>query len=248
MISVQERVYRRFEARFRNIPTTTTALLVVLTALHVADGLDSRPRYAWWAKLLFARPEAALVRWGARDGRAVEDGEVWRLLSYGFLHWDWGHLALNGLALWGLGRFLEAIFGPVRFLWLFVVSIVGGGLFSQTADRDVVSAGASGGIFGLLGALVVFGVLRRASLPDELRALFGWKLWPWILLNLGVGLLLPFIDNRAHVGGLVAGSLAVLPLGDHITSNRVPNPTVSIVIMLMLTVLLSGAAGMVMLR
>lgn len=248
MIPVQERVFRRFEARFSHLPVTTIGLLAVLLTIHIADGLDSRPRWAWWARIALARPEAALIRWGARDGQSVEDGEVWRLVSYGFLHWDWGHLALNGLALWGLGRFLEAIFGPVRFLWLFVVSVVGGGLLSQTAARDVVSAGASGGIFGLLGALVMFGVLRRATLPDELRALFGWKLWPWILLNLGVGVLLPFIDNRAHVGGLIAGSLAVLPLGDHITHNRAPGAAVGVVMLIVLTIVLTWSAAMVWLR
>ncbi|MFN7144826.1 MAG: rhomboid family intramembrane serine protease [Myxococcota bacterium] len=241
-----ERADRRFDAQVEQRPWTTWALVVVLVVLHLAVGLDSRPRQAWWVKLGWPRPEPALVRWGAIDPGRIADGEAWRLVSYGFLHTDWLHLGLNALALWGLGRVVEAVFGPVRALWLFVVSVVGGGLLSLVGGGTVL-VGASGGVFGLLGALVAFGLRRQSALSTSVREVFGWKLWPWILLNLLIGLALPFVNDKAHVGGLVAGALASLPLGDRIT-DATPRRPVSVALLVVLTVALAWAEGMVDVR
>jgi rhomboid protease GluP len=215
------RAWRRAEHRLEVYvslrPTLTVALLASLVFVHVVTGLAGGGDV--WARIFGMRSEAVMLRFGAREGRHVIHGEVWRLLASGFLHWDVTHLFMNGLALWGLGRLCEAVFGPVRFLWLFLMSVLGGALLSQTGALQVVSAGASGGIFGLLGGLAVFGLRRRDALSPGLREMFGKRLWPWIALNLGIGIALPFIDNRAHVGGLVAGAVCGGLLGDRITDN-----------------------------
>lgn len=241
-----ERADRRYDAQVEQRPWTTWALVGVLVALHVATGLDSRPKEGLLVRLFWPRPEPVRVRWGALAPERLADGELWRLVSYGFLHLDWLHLGLNALGLWGLGRVVEAVFGPVRALWLFVVSVVGGGLLSLLGGGTVL-VGASGGLFGLLGALVAFGLLRRRALSSSLREVFGWRLWPWILLNLALGLLLPWVNDKAHVGGLLAGALAALALGDRVTEHA-PRPAVSFGLLVVLTVVLAWAAGMVDVR
>ncbi|MDP2317665.1 MAG: rhomboid family intramembrane serine protease [Pseudomonadota bacterium] len=239
---------RRFVARVARPPRATVALLAVLVALHVATGVASAPGTGVWQQIFGSRSRETMVEFGARDGSLVAAGEVWRLVSHGFLHWDLSHLFMNGLALWGLGRLCETVFGPVRFYWIFLVSVLGGGLFSQTAGAQVVSAGASGGVFGLLGALVAFGVSRRRRLSPRLSAVFIEQLWPWILVNLGIGLLLPFIDNRAHVGGLLAGAACALVLRDQVTSDRPPPRGVTAAMIGTMALVLTWAAAMVALH
>jgi rhomboid protease GluP len=236
----------RYDAQVEQRPWTTWALVALLALVHVASAFDSRPRQEWWVKVFWPRPEAARVRWGAVAPDRVADGELWRLVSHGFLHLDWLHLGLNAFGLWGLGRVVEAVFGPVRALWLFVVSVAGGGLLSL-AGGGTVLVGASGGLFGLLGALVTFGLRRRADLSTSLREVFGWRLWPWIVLNLAIGVLLPFVNDKAHVGGLVTGALAALPLGDRVT-HHAPRPAVSVGLLVVITAVLAWAVGMAEVR
>ncbi len=241
-----QRADRRYDTQVAERPWTTWALVGVLVGVHLAVGLDSRPRQSVWVRLFWPRPENARVRWGAIEPERIADGELWRLVSYGFLHLDWLHLGLNALGLWGLGRVVEAVFGPVRALWLFVASVVGGGLLSLVGGGTVL-VGASGGLFGLLGALVTFGLRRRAALSTSVREVFGWKLWPWIVLNLVIGLALPFVNDAAHIGGLLTGALAALPLGDRITDHG-QRPGVSLGLLVVLTTVLAWAAGMVEVR
>ncbi len=237
------RASRRFERWLDHRPLATRALLLGLAGVYLWTGFAQRGHVPLWARLLGIRREAVMLRFGARDGERVADGEAWRLLTHGFLHWDASHLLMNGLALWGLGRLAEAVFGPARFLWCFLLSVLGGGLLSQTGPIEVVSAGASGGVFGLLGALVVFGWRRRPWMPTEMRHLFGRRLWPWILVNLAIGLLLPFVDNRAHIGGLLAGAVCGAVFTDRVTDNHLPHPLVTSAIRAADVLLFVGAAG-----
>jgi rhomboid protease GluP len=80
-----------------------------------------------------------------------------------------------------------------------------------------LTVGASGGIFGLLGAAFVFGWKQGRALPDDTAAFFRRRLVPWILVNLAIGLLLPFIDNLGHIGGLVTGCLLGMVLDNRVT-------------------------------
>ncbi|MES2644863.1 MAG: rhomboid family intramembrane serine protease [Myxococcota bacterium] len=239
---------RRFIARLARPPRATAALLGLLVAIHVLGGLLTAPGQGTWLRIFGIRPAEMMVRLGARDGARVADGEVWRMVSAGFLHWDVAHLFMNGLALWGLGRLCEIVFGPVRMYWLFLLCVIGGNLLSQTADAAIISAGASGGVFGLLGALVAFGLSRRKSLSPPLREVFTRQLFPWILLNLGIGILLPFIDNRAHIGGLVTGAVCAVVLGDSLTDDHRPWPWATVAMALAMGVMLVWTAAMVALH
>ncbi|MFZ5814831.1 MAG: rhomboid family intramembrane serine protease [Bacillota bacterium] len=145
-----------------------------------------------------------LMRWGANHGLMVfRDGEQWRLLTHVLLHGGLMHLGLNMWALWSLGRHTELIYGPSRMAFIYLVAGVAGGIGS-TAFRPgyIPSVGASGAIFGLLGALIYWG----QSFRD--RPVNWHGLWGPVVANLVLGLFLPFIDNHAHIGGLVGGALA----------------------------------------
>ena len=134
----------------------------------------------------------------------VADGEYYRLLTSAFLHGGILHLLLNMYALFLFGPQIEAAFGRWRFTALYLVSALGGSALSYAfSPPNQPSLGASGAVFGLLGAfLVVSRRLRRDTTPVLVL----------LAINLGYGFLVPRIDWRAHVGGLVAGALVALVL------------------------------------
>lgn len=213
-----QRTARRFGHYYVSSPRLTMALLASFVVMHGVTGLlDWRAgRASPWFAVFGARSTETLVALGGRSHALIAEGEVWRLLTCGWLHGDLSHLFFNSLAFWGLGRLCEAVFGPARMLWLFVVCVLGGSLLGQTGD-GALSVGASGGVFGLMGALVGFGMRRRRTMAPALREVFTRQMWPWILLNLVIGAVIPFIDQRAHVGGLVTGAVWGLLLGDRVT-------------------------------
>jgi rhomboid protease GluP len=130
---------------------------------------------------------------------------------------------MNTLALGGLGRIAESVYGGRRFLALLLLSTLGGGAASWLAGVGL-SVGISGGVFGLMGALVTYGLWHRAALPHALRELFGRRLAPWVLVNLALGLpLAGVVDNACHLGGLVTGAIIGPFLADHILDNRRPS-------------------------
>lgn len=128
----------------------------------------------------------------------VYDGEWWRLLSSGFLHYGPLHLAFNMFALYVLGRDLEPAFGRVRFLALYAVSMLGGGVSVYLFD-DLTSqvAGASGAIYGLMGALLVT-LLRLKLNTNSVLMVIG--------LNVVMSFTIPNISWIGHFGGIAAGA------------------------------------------
>lgn len=213
-----------FTAGIRRRGWVTWILLAVCVATHVALGLvmATRGKGLLWATF-GSRGVRLLGRAGGLTHAALH-GEPWRAASSLFLHADALHLALNGLALWGLGELCEALYGPVRFLWLFLLCGLGGSLVSLTGNTEV-TVGASGSLFGLMGAAMVFGWRYRRVLPADLGALLRRQLLPWVALNLGIGAVLPFVDNRAHVGGLVTGLFLGSILGNRIVPGAESGPT-----------------------
>ena len=141
----------------------------------------------------------ALFRLEALGGEpvGVADGEWYRMLSAAFLHQQIWHLALNMFALWVLGGALEPVLGRWRFIALYLLSALGGSAASL-ATSDVISFGASGAVFGLMGALFV--VLRRFGRDVSAVLVI-------LALNLVLGFVVPGIDWRAHLGGLVTGAV-----------------------------------------
>lgn len=130
--------------------------------------------------------------------------EWWRLLSSAFLHFGLLHLAMNMLALWVLGRDLEVLLGKLRFVAVYVVSLLGGSasvfLFS---DIRTPTAGASGAIYGLMGAILV-AVLRLKLNPTGAIGI--------IAINVVLSVSIPGISLLGHLGGLVVGAIAMVAM------------------------------------
>lgn len=198
-------------------PYVTVSLIATMTLIHLSLGGLMMARRGAGPLLALAgeRPTRLLVRAGAMRGARVDLGELWRLISCIFLHGDGLHLLLNMLALWALGRLCEALYGPQRFLGLFLLSGLCGASFSWLGG-NLNSVGASGGIFGLLGAGFIFGWRYRERLPEPMSVFLRRRLAPWIAINLLIGFLIPFIDNLGHIGGLVGGSILAMTMGNAI--------------------------------
>jgi len=138
----------------------------------------------------------------------VHDGEVWRLLTCGLLHGGLLHIGFNAMAFANVGSVIERFYGRAVLLLTFFVSVLGGSLASQLL-MDKTSLGASGGILGLVGFLLVVGVRHRPILPVDLAK----SIIRSLLFMAALGLVAwKFIDNAAHAGGLIAGCLVALPI------------------------------------
>jgi rhomboid protease GluP len=139
-------------------------------------------------------------------------GEWWRLVTPAFVHGGLLHLAFNIMALLNLGALAEALTGRLRFLAVFFLGTAAATGASAWWSPDRVSVGASGGVFALVGALLAFGLRHRRALPEPARRRLVRDMI-WIVgVNLVLGQSIPYIDNSAHVGGLVGGLLLGLLL------------------------------------
>ncbi len=196
---------------------------------------------------------AVMLNFGANLGPLVATGDLWRLVASIFLHWNLLHLGLNAYALYFLGRNLEAFYGAWAFLVIFILAGVGGSTASAVFDGRI-SAGASGGVFGLLGASLVFAWKYRGLLPPRVTRIMGTALLPWVILNLGIGALIPAIDHAAHLGGLVCGAvLAALVQPAALLEarglvSRTPRILVSITLSLLVVSAMSAGANILRLR
>src|SRR5262245_42412019 len=135
---------------------------------------------------------------------ATRQGEWWRLLTCATLHVNFMHIWMNGQALLGLGRLMESVASRYHLCLIFLLSALCGSLFSLLLLPNTTSAGASGGLTGLIGFLAVLGYRRKEELP---RGFF--KSIVISICFMGVIGLVGFaiIDNAAHLGGLIAGAL-----------------------------------------
>ena len=127
---------------------------------------------------LWHTPKGVQLAWGANFGPATQDGQWWRLFTAQFVHFGVLHLGMNMAALWDVGRLVERLYGRWRFAVLYGASGVAGNLLSLVVQgNQAVSAGASGAIFSLYGALLVFLWRERRQVePGEFRWIFGGAL------------------------------------------------------------------------
>ncbi|WP_329414886.1 rhomboid family intramembrane serine protease [Nocardia vinacea] len=132
---------------------------------------------------------------------AVAHGQYVRLIGSGFLHYGPIHLLLNMFALYVVGRSIEPVLGRVRYLMVYLVSLLGGSATVMVFARDSLTAGASCAVYGLFGAITVI-LIRVRQNPNQMLILIG--------INVFISFSLPGISLAGHLGGLAAGTLAAL--------------------------------------
>lgn len=175
----------------------TDALLAVLIAVFVAETFDGREA---------AIQAAGLVK------PAVRNGELWRVITAPLLHASFLHIWMNGLALFSTGRLVEVHSRREYLPLTFFMSALVGSLASVVFYPDTTSVGASGGIMGVIGFLLVLSYQRRETLPPG----FSRNILVSIAATAVMGLVAySVIDNAAHLGGLVAGVLLALIVDLH---------------------------------
>ena len=185
---------------------------ILIFVLMLADGVAIR---GW-------TPEV-MLGWGGNFGPVTRAGEWWRLVSSMFLHYGFFHLAFNMLALVYFGRIVERLLGNVGFLVTYFVAGIGGSIASVAWRTDVVSAGASGAVYGIAGALIGFLVWRRDTIPLPVLKRLRNGMISFLAIEMYYGIKQPQIDMAAHVGGLIAGFLCGLVLSQPLALGMVAN-------------------------
>lgn len=157
---------------------------------------------------VFRPASADLFRWGANSAWAVtRDHEYWRLLTATFLHGGLIHLGMNMLGLWGAGQLLSRLYGNGQFLLVYGASALAGSAASlHFGAQTAVSVGASGAVFGVLGAVLVAAYRHRERLPKTMARSILASEGVFLAYALVNGFSRAGIDNAAHVGGLLAGA------------------------------------------
>ena len=148
---------------------------------------------------------------GFVHGRAVADGEWWRLLTGAFLHLNVLHIAFNMYALWLFGPIMEQMYGHVEFAVIYLLCALGGNVLTILLAPDVPALGASGAIFGLFGLAFIVSRRRHLLLGPQARAVLS-QVGTLLVLNLIITFTIPFISWTGHVGGLIVGGVIGLLL------------------------------------
>ncbi len=150
------------------------------------------------------RPDEYL-RFGANFAPLTTGGEWWRLLTCTFVHFGIVHFAFNMWALWDAGRLTEKIYGNGWFATLYLFSGVAGSCASILWNQAAISAGASGAVFGVFGALLAYLTVQRGSVPPEVINRLRISTSIFVVYSLFYGFANTGIDNAAHLGGLASG-------------------------------------------
>jgi len=184
---------QRTTGRNQGIVTTTLiGINVGIYLLQLAGGASINANSGW------------IFEHGALYGPLVAQGDWYRLLTAAFLHYGPIHLGMNMLALWWIGRPLEAYLGSVRYLMLYLVSGLAGSAGALIASPNGITVGASGAIFGILGAAIV---LERQG-----NYVLGGSALTLLIVNIAFTFAVPGISIGGHLGGLAAGALSILVL------------------------------------
>lgn len=192
-------------------PIITYALLLINLLLFVITALESNN--------LFEIDMNVLYKYGGLVSTDYLNGFSYiRIITSGFLHAGLLHLLFNMYALYVIGPQLESFFGKIKYIIIYLGSIIFGNLLSLLfLNGNYISCGASGAIFGLLGALVYFGYHYRVYLSDVIKS----QIIPLIAINLIIGLCASNINIIAHIGGLIGGVLVAKAVGVKYKSSKV---------------------------
>ncbi|HEY3744175.1 MAG TPA: rhomboid family intramembrane serine protease [Bryobacteraceae bacterium] len=218
-----------FQSKLRSA-TPRVFITPILVALNVAVYLAMVAT----GVSFYDPPIDSLIKWGADFGPLVTHGQSWRLFTAMFLHIGIIHIAMNMYILWAIGKFTERLFGNFGFLVLYILSGFGGSLASVWWKPLTVSAGASGAIFGVYGALLGYLLIQRHSVPARSLSTLFSTAGTFIVYNLIYSYMSPNTDMAAHVGGFVSGFVLgcalALPLVEPGVKSRVGRGLVVLVL------------------
>ncbi len=182
----------------RRTPVTTCTMILCLLVFLCVNFLP-----------LKISQGSRIILFGAYYKTFVVAGEWWRLLSVGLVHYSLWHLVMNMMSLINLGRFLELQYGSGKFLFVLVLSTIGGSLFLFASKGNTIAVGLSGGLYGLLGFMLLV-LAKSGSLKHPVFRLYMFRT---IMVNLMINLL-PGIAYMAHLGGFLTGVLCALILSN----------------------------------
>ena len=184
------------------IPYMTIAILIVLVGMFIVE-----------TALGGSTNATVLLKLGAMNNLVVAShDQFWRLFTAQFLHIGWLHLASNAVMIYYLGQYLEPLIGSWRFLGIYLLSGIGGNLFSFALGNDYsLTAGASTALFGLLGAVIALYVRNREIPFIEQLGKMSIAL---AVINLGLDLFIKDIDILGHIGGLISGFFLCILIGN----------------------------------
>ncbi len=160
---------------------------------------------------------------GAKVNSLIQQGQWWRFLTPVFLHGSLIHIISNSLSLVWFGSSIERLYGPRKYLLIYLLAGIAGNIASYI-HMPGLSLGASGAIFGLIGAGLTFPIRFRSLLPKEAPQQILGQILPIAAINLYIGFTLPGIDNWAHMGGLAGGAIVALFLLPDALTERDPHP------------------------
>ncbi len=166
---------------------------------------------------LFRLSDSILKKFGANAGILVKGGDYYRLIASTFLHVDIIHLLCNMYSLFVLGPTVDYFYGKLKFILIYLYSAITASLVALIFHGDnVFIVGASGAIFGLLGALLYFGYTYRGYIGNKMIG----SLLSVIVINLAIGFAIPGISNYAHLGGLIGGLAISYMLGAGVENKK----------------------------
>ena len=193
---------RRLTAGILPEGATYTILLMGANFVLFAITLVAASKIGLGPVALIRIPPEILVDLGANYGPLVYRGEYWRLLTGAFLHANLVHLLFNMWVLFDVGPAVEEMYGQSRFISLYMLASIAGSLASYWWHfPHTLMVGASGAIFGLIGVMVGYGYRHRTALAEQIKTMY----LRWAIYGLVFGLMMPGVDNAAHIGGLAAG-------------------------------------------
>jgi membrane associated rhomboid family serine protease len=160
-----------------------------------------------------------LIRWGGNYGPLTIGGEYWRLVTAGFVHGSVFHIGMNMWCLYSLGRLSERLFGKWQTFLIYMITGVGGALLSVAYDNARLSVGASGAIFGIVGAVLAGLKFGDLAIPEGQRRATLSSVVMFAVISFSLGGL-GRTDNMCHLGGFISGLLLGLPLGAFARGNK----------------------------
>lgn len=220
--------------------------ILVFAAIFFADAMTNSLSMTH----VFANVSPELIlNWGGNFPPLTANGQQWRLLTCLFLHWTLIHLAFNMWILYDIGRLVERTFGSVPYLFAYLFSGICGSLatvYWSTFGRTVLSAGASGAVFGMFGLMLGMLWRRGRDFPAELLRTHKASCMGFVGFNLVFGMTMPNVDIAAHIGGLVGGLLCGLVARPILPPRAVPSLTARLSILAPMCVCVA-AAGILLL-